>query len=127
MNKKSIFSEIIKKENFEVAIDRIIKNGKKATGVDNITISEFIEKTLNPYQIILNRLKDFKPNGIKRVDIPKGNGKTRPLGIPTIEDKIIQMMFKNILEPICEKKFHNNSYGFRPNRRENTHLHGITL
>ena len=116
MNKKSIFSEIIKKENFEVAIDKIKKNGEKATGIDNISIEEFI-KTQNPYQTILERLKDFTPNGVKRVDIPKSDGKTRPLGIPTIEDKIIQMMFKNILEPICKVKFHKHSYGFRPNRR----------
>jgi RNA-directed DNA polymerase len=116
MNKKSIFSEIIKKENFEVAINKIKKNGKKATGIDNISINEFI-KIQNPYQTILNRLENFIPNGVKRVDIPKGDGKTRPLGIPTIEDKIIQMMFKNILEPICEEKFHKHSYGFRPNRK----------
>jgi len=116
MNKKSIFSEIIKKENFEVAIKKIKKNGKKATGIDNVTIDEFIE-IQNPYQTILKRLDNFIPNGVKRVDIPKGDGNTRPLGIPTIEDKIIQMMFKNILEPICEEKFHKNSYGFRPNRR----------
>jgi len=116
MNKKSIFSEIIKKENFEVAIDKIKKNGKKVTGIDNISIDEFI-KTQNPYQTILDRLGNFKPNGVKRVEIPKGEGKTRPLGIPTIEDKIIQMMFKNVLEPICEKEFNNYSYGFRPNRR----------
>lgn len=79
-------------------------------------MDEFI-KTQNSYQTILDRLKNFVPNGVKRVDIPKGDGKTRPLGILTIEDKIIQMMFKNILEPICEKEFNNYSYGFRPNRQ----------
>lgn len=116
MNKKSIFSEIIKEENFNVAIENIKKNGEKALGIDKIDLKEFM-KNQNPYQIIINRLQDYKPNGVRRVEIPKGEGKTRPLGILTIEDKIIQMMFKNILEPICEKKFHNNSYGFRLNRR----------
>lgn len=116
MNKKSIFSEIIKEENFNVAIENIKKNGEKALGIDKIDLKEFM-KNPNPYQIIINRLQDYKPNGVRKVEIPKGEGKTRPLGILTIEDKIIQMMFKNILEPICEKKFHNNSYGFRPNRR----------
>lgn len=108
MNKKGIFSEIIKKENFDVAIGNIRKKGKKgkkALGIDNVSLDEFMNRA-NPYKTILKRLENFKPNGVRRVDIPKGNtGKTRPLGIPTTEDKIIQMMFKNILEPICERKF----------------------
>src|SRR5699024_4577829 len=56
------------------------------------------------------------PMKIKYKEIPKLNGGKRQLGIPTIEDRLIQQCIKQILEPICEAKFHNHSYGFRPNR-----------
>lgn len=89
MKKKGIFSEIIKKENFDVAIGNIRKKGKKALGIDNVSLDEFMNKA-NPYETVIRRLENFKPHGVRRVDIPKGNtGKTRPLGIPTTEDKII--------------------------------------
>ena len=116
MNKEKLFKKITKTENYELAIKKIKSNtGSKTSGIDGITLEEFL-KSKNPFQRIIKRLDNFKPSGVRRIEIPKGDGKTRPLGIPIIEDRVIEMMFKNILEPICESKFHKNSFGFRPNR-----------
>ncbi len=105
-------------ENIQLAYRNIKKNGGSNTaGTDGKTIKD-LEK-LSTEQItkcINNKLKWYKPQAVKRVEIPKANGKTRPLGIPTITDRLIQQCFLQILEPICEAKFHERSYGFRPLR-----------
>lgn len=111
-----LFSKIIKYKNYEEAIKRLKSNsGSNTPGVDGLTLKDIL-KDEDTYNRICKRLQNYKPMGTKRIEIPKSNGAKRPLGIPCIEDRIIQMMFKQILEPICETKFHNYSYGFRPNR-----------
>lgn len=106
-------------ENILLAYGNICKNkGSKTAGTDGKTIrhlSKFTNKNLIHY--VKKRLEHYQPQPVRRVEIPKGDtGKTRPLGIPTIADKLIQQCFLQILEPICEAKFFERSNGFRPDR-----------
>ncbi|WP_206172270.1 group II intron reverse transcriptase/maturase [Vagococcus fluvialis] len=111
--------KIITSENNILLAYRMIKSnvGSKTCGVDNITIDEYkMEHKEKFIQDIRNYLSNYIPYPVRRIEIPKHNGKTRPLGIPTMRDRLIQQMFKQVLEPICEAKFYKHSYGFRPNR-----------
>ena len=89
--------------------------GRKTPGVDGV-IYDTPEKRWQFSQEKLS-LKGYKPKAVKRVYIPKGAGKQRPLGIPTIKDRVMQAIVKTALEPEWEAKFEANSYGFRPGRR----------
>lgn len=109
---------IMLEENIKLAYRTVKKNtGSKTPGTDGLTILD-LEK-LNDTQLVTkvrNKLGNYNPKSVKRVEIPKKNGKTRPLGIPTIWDRIVQQCLLQILEPICEAKFHKNSNGFRANK-----------
>ena len=105
-------------ENIKLAYRTIKGNkGSNTSGVDNRTIKDLAKLSEDEYvRLIKRQFSWYKPRPVKRVEIPKPDGKTRPLGIPTIVDRIVQQCILQILDPICEAKFYEQSNGFRPNR-----------
>lgn len=93
-----------------------VKSNRGAAGVDNQSIAEFEKDLGNNLYKLWNRMSSgsYFPPPVRRVDIPKGNGGTRPLGIPTVADRIAQTVVKSKLEPELGKHFHPHSYGYRP-------------
>ena len=109
-------------ENIKLAYRNIKANhGSRTAGTDGRTIRD-LEKLSDEKLVTLvqRKLDWYEPQSVRRVEIPKGNDPTkkRPLGIPTILDRLIQQCVLQVLEPICEAKFHDHSYGFRPNRSQ---------
>ena len=105
-------------ENIRLAYRNIKSNsGSKTYGTDYCTIEDIKSIPTDKYvEIVQRKLGYYQPKPVRRVDIPKPNGKTRPLGIPTIIDRLVQQSILQVLEPICEAKFHERNNGFRPNR-----------
>jgi len=93
-------------------------NGKKAVGIDEVTKEKYSEALDSNIEDLVLRLKNkaYKPLPTRRVFIPKQNGKLRPLGIVSYEDKIVQLALKKVLEAVYEPRFLNCMYGFRPKR-----------
>lgn len=102
-------------EDFLVECFRELKRNK-SPGIDGVTVNEYEKQLDENIADLVARLKSkkYRPKPVKRVYIPKPNGDKRPLGIPAIEDKIVQMAIKKILEAIFEQDFIDTSYGFRP-------------
>jgi group II intron reverse transcriptase/maturase len=95
-----------------------VKANRGAAGVDGQSIEEFEARLADHLYKLWNRLSSgsYMPPPVRRVDIPKANGGTRPLGIPTVADRIAQEVVRRILEPVVEPLFHRDSYGYRPGR-----------
>lgn len=102
-------------------------NRKGASGVDGETTKEFGSDLETRVQQLHARLKarQYRPPPVRRVEIPKGNGKTRPLGIPTVEDRLLQRAVARILSAIYEQDFLELSYGFRPGRNPHQALRAL--
>ena len=95
-----------------------VRANKGAAGVDGQSITRFAAKADVYLAELSTALRDgsYRPQAVKRVEIPKGDGRTRPLGIPTVKDRIVQQAVRLVIEPIFESGFSDGSYGFRPGR-----------
>lgn len=117
------FYSLVWKTSFlEAALDRVLANrGSRSAGIDGVTVKDFQDEKYRTVfiQNLSQELKNhtFNPSPGRRVYIPKANGQKRPLGILTIQDRVVQMSMKMVLEPIFESDFLDCSHGFRPGRR----------
>jgi RNA-directed DNA polymerase len=113
----SMVDKAIRPTTLEAAWRKVERN-KGAAGVDGQSIARFAAGAERYLTELHESLKNgsYRPSPVKRVDIPKGGGQTRPLGIPTIKDRIVQTALKMAIEPIFEVQFRPGSYGFRPGR-----------
>ena len=115
---KNLISIITTEENIRLAYRNLKKNaGSRTPGTDGKNI-EYLAKMSETelIRLVQQKFQWYQPQSVRRKEIPKGNGKTRPLGIPTIMDRLIQQCILQVMEPICEAKFCDISNGFRPNR-----------
>lgn len=117
-----LMSIVLRRENILLAYRNIKTNtGSNTAGTDGLTIKDIgrlsPEEVVEKVRFILTGSKHgYRPKPVRRVEIPKPNGDMRPLGIPCIWDRLVQQCIKQVMEPICEAKFSEHSYGFRPNR-----------
>jgi RNA-directed DNA polymerase len=95
-------------------------NRTESVGIDRISLKAYEENMDSNVEDLLNRMKrmSYRPQAARRVYIPKGNGKARPLGILTVEDRMVQKVMSRILEAVYEEDFKDFSYGFRPGRNQ---------
>jgi group II intron reverse transcriptase/maturase len=116
----NLMSFIRSDSNIKLAYRNIKSNsGSNTAGVDDLTIKHIEKMSEVEYvHFVKEKLNWYKPKAVRRVEIEKypGSGTYRPLGIPSIADRLVQQCILQVLEPICEAKFHDKSYGFRPNR-----------
>lgn len=112
-----LLEKILSKENLNKAYKQVYKN-KGASGVDGVTVEELFLYIQEHKKEILWKIRNrkYRPQPVRRVLIPKENGKMRKLGIPSVIDRVLQQAIVQVLTPIYEKQFSDNSYGFRPDR-----------
>lgn len=114
----SLWDKVYSKRNLAAAFARVRAN-KGGPGVDRVTVEMFEQRLDSELPRLAEHLRtvEYKPQPVRRTWIPKGDGKKRPLGVPTVRDRVVQTALRNVLEPIFEREFAEQSYGFRPERR----------
>jgi RNA-directed DNA polymerase len=115
--REGLQEQILSRDNLNRAYKQVKRN-KGAGGIDGMQVDELLPYLKENKQELLQSLRDgkYRPKPVRRVEIPKENGKTRKLGIPTVVDRLIQQAICQILTPIFEEQFSDNSFGFRPRR-----------
>jgi RNA-directed DNA polymerase len=110
-------AQVLEKENLQKAWKQV-KANKGAPGIDKVSIEEFPEYAFRHWEGIKTALLEgtYQPSPVKRVEIPRDSGGTRPLGIPTVMDRVIQQAISQVLTPVFDPHFSEHSFGFRPNR-----------
>jgi group II intron reverse transcriptase/maturase len=104
-------------------------NKQAKPGIDGITMPDYLESLPENIRRLSQQLKQkcYRANDIKRIFIPKSNGKQRPLGLPTVDDKLVQQSVSQILQSIWEQDFQPNSYGYRPNKSAHQAVQSLAL
>ena len=117
MDTSSLMEQILSNDNLNRAYLQVVRN-KGAEGADGMKYTELKEYLAKNGEIIKEQLRTrkYKPQPVRRVEIPKPDGGVRNLGVPTVTDRFIQQAIAQVLTPIYEEQFHDHSYGFRPNR-----------
>lgn len=117
MSEERLLEQIVDRHNMNKAFIKVRSN-RGAPGVDGINGDELLQHLKETGGQLRQSILDgkYRPNPVRRVEIPKENGKKRKLGIPTAVDRVVQQAIAQVLTPIFEKQFSDNSYGFRPGR-----------
>ena len=116
-DKEHLFEQILSPANLNRAYKAVMRN-KGCGGIDKMSCEQLLPWLLTNKDVLIRSLMDgsYRPNPVKRVEIPKDNGKMRLLGIPTVVDRLVQQAINQVLTPIYETQFSKTSYGFRPRR-----------
>jgi group II intron reverse transcriptase/maturase len=117
MSRERLLEKILDRKNLNKAFKRV-KSNKGSHGVDKMNVDELLQHLKSNGDHLRQLILDgkYRPNPVRRVEIPKDNGKKRKLGIPTVTDRMVQQAISQVLTPIFERQFSDNSYGFRPRR-----------
>ncbi len=124
----SLIDKVYDSRNLDSSYQRVRRNQGSA-GVDHVTVAQFSAHLGKNLENLAASLKDgsYRPQAIRRVWIPKpGSSEERPLGIPTVQDRVVQGALRNVLEPIFEREFAAQSYGFRPGRSTKAALRRVS-
>lgn len=122
----NLLAQILSPANLNAAYRQVVRNGG-AGGVDKMGTSELLPYLNLHKDELLETIRNgkYRPKPVRRVDIPKDNGKTRPLGIPTVVDRFVQQAISQVLITLYEPQFSENSFGFRPQRSAHDALHKV--